>query len=141
MISTPDDWPTHKAKPAFWEELGRAVATFGFLEDIIPRFLLAFEGSKDGKDYTKEEAERWVRSLERSLSDPLGALIRKIEQAFEGDDRVSADSSTEIIGRLKELNRYRNALCHGAWIGFPESGGVAATPLREERRRRDRFAE
>ena len=124
MISPPDNWPTHEAEPAFWEELGRAVATFGFLEDIIPRFLLAFEGSKDGRNYTEEEVERWVRSLERSLSDPLGSLIRKIEQAFKGDGRIPTETCIEIVGRLKEINRRRNALCHGAWIGFDEAGGA-----------------
>ena len=122
MISTPDSWPTHKAEPAFWEELGRAVATFGFLEDIIPRFLLAFEGSRDGRDYSEEDIEKWVRSLERSMSDTLGALIQKVEQAFEDDGRVPAKTSEEIIGRLKEINPRRNALCHGAWVGFEEGG-------------------
>ena len=122
MISTPDNWPTHKGEPAFWEELGRAVATFGFLEDIISRFLLAFEGSKDGKDYTEEDVARWVHSLERSLSDPLEPLIGKIKKALKGDKRVPAETAGEIVGRLKELNRYRNALCHGAWIGFDEGG-------------------
>ena len=74
MIVTPEHWPTQKAEPAFWEELGRAVATFGFLEDLIPRFLLALEASRDAKEYTEDEVEKWVGSLERSLSDPLGPL-------------------------------------------------------------------
>ena len=124
MISSPDNWPTHRGEPGFWEELGRAVATFGFLEDIIPRFLLAFEGSKDGRNYTEEDVARWVHSLERSLSDPLGPLIPKIEQAFEGDGRVPAETSVEIVARLKEIKRRRNALCHGSWIGFAEGGGA-----------------
>ena len=124
MISTPDNWPTHEAEPAFWEELGRAVATFSFLEDIIPRFLLAFEGSKDGREYTEEDVASWVYSLKRSLSDPLGPLIPKIQQAFEGDGRVPAEAGVEIVGRLKEIKRCRNALCHGAWTDFDESGGV-----------------
>lgn len=122
MISAPDDWPTHKGKPAFWEEVGRAVATFGFLEDMIPRFLLAFEGSKPGIDYTHDEVVAWVRSLERSLSDPLGALILKLERAFREDDRVSEETSKAVVDLLKELRSRRNALCHGAWIGFDDVG-------------------
>lgn len=31
----PGRFPTHLHEPAFWESLGRAVATFGFLEEIL----------------------------------------------------------------------------------------------------------
>ena len=54
------------------------MATFGFLEDLIPRFLLALEGSRDAKEYTEDEVEKWVGSLERSLSDPLGAYKERL---------------------------------------------------------------
>ena len=122
MIVTPEDWPTQKAEPAFWEELGRAVATFGFLEDQIPRFLLALEGSRDAKEYTEDEVEKWVGSLERSLSDPLGPLVRRVKRAVERDARIAEENGVEFIGRLQKLSEWRNALCHGAWVRFDRSG-------------------
>ena len=33
----PDGFPTHGHEAAFWESLGRAVATFGFLEEILEK--------------------------------------------------------------------------------------------------------
>ena len=72
----------------------------------------------------RNKVEKWMRSLERSLSDTLGSLIPKIEQAFKNDDRIPAETSVEIIGRLGEISRRRNALCHGAWVDFDERGGA-----------------
>lgn len=31
----PANFPTHRRDPAFWEALGCAVATFGFLEEVL----------------------------------------------------------------------------------------------------------
>jgi hypothetical protein len=37
----PEQYPTHRHEPEFWEALGRCVATFGFLEDIGKGNILA----------------------------------------------------------------------------------------------------
>ncbi len=41
----PPLFPTHRHDPAFWCSLGRAVATFGFLEEMLKRAVLALKGT------------------------------------------------------------------------------------------------
>ncbi len=42
----PAHYPTHLHDATFWESLGRAVATFGFLEEVLARAIFAFTGTK-----------------------------------------------------------------------------------------------
>ena len=42
----PAEWPTHRGTPAFWEELGRTVAAFGFLEDTLAKATHAPQGQR-----------------------------------------------------------------------------------------------
>jgi uncharacterized protein (DUF2336 family) len=37
LSALPKQFPTHMQEGAFWESLGRAVATFGFLEEVLGR--------------------------------------------------------------------------------------------------------
>ena len=72
----PDRFPTHKHEPAFWEALGRTVATFGFLEDVLCKAIFAFTATTHYEEDEIEEAYRaWLSTLERALVDPLGNLI------------------------------------------------------------------
>ena len=49
-------YPTHKHDPIFWEALGRTIATFGFLEEVLGKAIYAF--SKTRRDMQNEtEAE------------------------------------------------------------------------------------
>ncbi len=122
-----DDWPTHKGSPAFWEELGRAIASFGFLEDTLTRTYFALTATRRYK--CKEEVEKvfeeWKKSLELSLTDSLGNLINKIDKAFKDDDRFSEDIRSAVVDRLNEVRVWRNALCHGTWDSFAENGDSA----------------
>ena len=120
-----DNWPTHLLPPAFWEELGRTVATFGFLEDILKRTCFALTGTRKHKNITEAAYQKWAKDLELSLTDSLGALIRRIDQALKNDGRFSQDHKIGIVQRLKELNVYRNALCHGAWVSGINANGSA----------------
>jgi len=36
----PKMYPTHRHEPIFWENLGRVVATFGFLEETLAKAIL-----------------------------------------------------------------------------------------------------
>ena len=40
MDTLPADFPTHRHKSEFWEKLGRAVATYGFLEEVLGKAIL-----------------------------------------------------------------------------------------------------
>lgn len=72
----PDGFPTHKHEAAFWESLGRAVATFGFLEEVLGKAIFSFLATRT---YNGAEAQQayieWLPNLERALIDPLGNLI------------------------------------------------------------------
>ena len=37
----PVSYPTHAHQPEFWEALGRSVATFGFLEEVLLKAIFA----------------------------------------------------------------------------------------------------
>jgi hypothetical protein len=38
----PSMFPTHRHCSVFWEKLGRAIATFGFLEEVLGKAIFAF---------------------------------------------------------------------------------------------------
>ena len=122
----PKDWPSNPGEAAFWEELGRAVATFTFLEDILARAHLALTATRKYDDFEQAEAaySQWVRDLKQSLTDSLNALIDKIEKAFDGDERVPPEIGAGIVARLRGLRVWRNALRHGAWENFTTDGSA-----------------
>ena len=72
----PNKFPTHRHEGAFWESLGRAVATFGFLEEISGKAIFAFTATRPYNEGEIEEAyAQWFPKLEQALIDPLGNLI------------------------------------------------------------------
>ena len=42
----PANYPTHRHGAEFWDALGRAVATFGFLEWVLGRAIFALTGTR-----------------------------------------------------------------------------------------------
>jgi hypothetical protein len=64
----PNKFPTHGHEADFWESLGRAVATFGFLEEILGKAIFAFTATRA---YEEDEIDRaydeWLLKLERAL--------------------------------------------------------------------------
>jgi hypothetical protein len=49
----PPSFPTQAHAPAFWEALGRAVATFGFLEETLGKAIFAFTSRQRTAHVTK----------------------------------------------------------------------------------------
>ena len=130
----PAGWPTHKGTPAFWEELGRTVGTFGFLEDILARAYFALTATHEYAVTDEAEAtlQKWRKNLEGSLTDTLASLASKIGEAFENDDRVPPDVGSAVVRRLDELRTWRNALCHGDWVQFEADGSARLRHFRKE---------
>ena len=64
----PVDFPTQCHTPAFWEALGRTVATFGSLEEALGKAILAFTGMTEIPEEQKESISSIARDL--SLSRP-----------------------------------------------------------------------
>lgn len=71
----PTLFPTHLHSPQFWEQLGRTIATYGFLEEILGKAIFAFTATRK---YSAEEIDAayqaWLPQLERALTDELGKL-------------------------------------------------------------------
>ena len=68
----PPSFPTHLHSPEFWEQLGRTIATYGFLEEVLGRAIFAFTATRA---YSPEEIDAayqaWLPQLERALTDQL----------------------------------------------------------------------
>ena len=128
----PEDWPTNRGTPAFWEELGRTVAAFTHLEDMLARAYFGMTGSRQYANFEDAKAAfpKWEGALKASLTDSLGPLTSKLGKAFRDDDRVPDHFSGDIIARLDALRVWRNALCHGAWQGFAADGSTSLRHFR-----------
>lgn len=49
--------------PAFWEQLGRTVAAFGFLEEMLGKAIFALTGNRKYEAHEIEKAyEEWLPS-------------------------------------------------------------------------------
>lgn len=119
----PTDFPTQAISPRFWEELGRTVATFGFLEEVLGRAIFAFTATRS---YSPEEVEaayeRWLLTLEKALSDPLGRLISSYGKAVKEHDEAEIANIDALLDDLRNASKLRNVLCHGSWR-MPDAQG------------------
>lgn len=121
----PDRYPTHKHDPAFWEALGRAVATFGFLEDTLLRAILAFTATTPypEEEIGEEDYRVWLSTLERALVDPLGNLIDVYGNAVRNNSNATVENFNDLIDDLRNASKIRNVICHGSWR-LPDSTGA-----------------
>jgi hypothetical protein len=76
-----ENFPTDHLPREFWENLGRAVATFGYLEKVLGKAIFVFIGTRHHS--TPEELESQLdilyQKLEIALTGQLGALIDTYE--------------------------------------------------------------
>jgi hypothetical protein len=66
LDSLPPLFPTHLHSPEFWEHLGRTVATFGHLEEVLGKAIFALTATVR---YDEAAFERWLPTLEHALID------------------------------------------------------------------------
>ena len=132
-------WPTHACPAEFWEELGRTIAAFGFLEDSLQRANLAITATREYRSVQEAEAafETWERELDLSMDETLGALVRRFMTALKDDERYSPTDEDEIERRLKPVAWWRNALCHGAWTDYDSRSGCATLRYWPKKKRRE----
>src|SRR3954462_12506284 len=120
----PAKYPTHLHEPGFWEALGRAVATYGFLEDVLSKAIFAFTATTNYKEEEMEEAYKtWLPTLERALVDPLGNLIDVYGKAVRNNADSTIENFEELINDLRASSKIRNVNCHGFWRA-PDSKGA-----------------
>ena len=118
-------FPANRHASEFWEALGRAVATFAFLEETLVKAIFAFTATKP---YSDEEIHKsldeWLPKLQRALSDQLWNLIESYGKAVREHPESTIENLDEILDQLKETSKVRNVICHGSWRS-PNSEGAS----------------
>jgi hypothetical protein len=131
----PSQFPTHKHEGVFWESLGRAVATFGFLEEVLAKAIFAFTATRPYDEVEIEQAyEEWLPKLERALADPLGNLIYAYRNAVRVHSGATIENLDDLLTDLRKASEMRNILCHGSWR-LPNAAG-ASVPFFVNRHKR-----
>ncbi|HEY9268203.1 MAG TPA: hypothetical protein VIO39_01970 [Methylotenera sp.] len=121
----PLTFPTHLHTADFWESLGRTVATFGFLEDVLCKAIFAFTATKSYSESEIGEAyDKWLPQLQKALSDQLGGLIDTFSKVVREHPNTSIKNLDELIQDLRSASKVRNVLCHGSWRA-PNSDGAS----------------
>ena len=118
----PPDFPTGRHDGAFWEALGRAVATFGFLEEVLGRAIFAFTATRQfSLDQIEAEYASWLPTLERALVDALGSLIDSYGRHARAHQNAP-EHLDDLLGKLREAAVWRNTICHGSWRAPDQHG-------------------
>lgn len=123
--SLPTDFPTHLHTANFWESLGRTVATFGLLEEVLCKAIFAFTATKPYDDAEIGEAyEQWLPKLQRVVSDQLGGLIDTYGKSVREHPNAIFCNLPELLDDMKAASKIRNVLCHGSWR-CPDQNGAS----------------
>lgn len=119
----PDNFPTQGHSGEFWEALGRAVATFGFLEEVLGKAIFSFTATREiPEDQIQVEFDKWLPTLESALNDPLGGLIKAYGKAVRRNKAATISNLNDLLGDLHDAAEIRNVICHGSWRIPDETG-------------------
>ena len=119
----PKMFPTHRHAPEFWEHLGRAIASFGFLEDTLKKAYFSFTGTTPVAPEGAERAvEQWGKRLEKVVTMQLWNLANEFEGAATANPTRSTENIGELVADIKKAAELRNILCHGSWM-LPDNEG------------------
>ncbi|SEL95873.1 hypothetical protein SAMN05443999_11076 [Roseovarius azorensis] len=115
--SLPAKWPTHRHAPEFWEQLGRTVATFGFLEEVLGKAIFAYTATRRYETQAKAQAAyaAWLPTLERALTETLKPLADAYGKAVRDNSENTTENVGKLIVAIKEASEIRNVICHGSW--------------------------
>ena len=115
-----EETPLHTPTGPLWEEIGRTVATFGMLEDLLPRALYIITGHQpvgEAED-VKRQVEEWRAELTRNMSDTLGGLAHSLEAAWKQRDGELNPENADTVKEIKALAKVRNRVCHATYQHF-----------------------
>jgi hypothetical protein len=119
----PPLYPTHLHNPVFWENLGRTIATFSFLEETLGKAIFAFTATTPYEESEIDAAyKNWLPTLERAITDTLGPLIDTYGKAVRNNSEATIENLEKLLVDLREAARIRNVLCHGSWR-LPDKNG------------------
>jgi hypothetical protein len=131
----PENFPTHRHAEKFWIALGRTVATFGFLEEVLGKAIFSFTGTREvPEDQIQAEYEKWLPKLQRALSDPLGGLIDSYGKAVRDNKAATITNLDSLLEDLRKAAELRNVICHGSWR-LPDKDG-RSVPLFVDKKNR-----
>ena len=124
------DLATQRGGEKFWEELGRAVATLGMLEDTLTRALgvvrlanalgVVWLPDAVADPELKEDLKNWGERVKNDFSTSLGKNVEKLEGALREQEGDVPEAYKPLIEEARAIAEERNLLCHGAWIRFEE---------------------
>ena len=125
----PPDWPVNQGPAVFWQELGKTVAAFGYLEHILAStcYALLATGERAVALLEANEHEamrRWTKRLLRSQTDSMRPLTHELDRVLTEAGLVPRAVREDLVACLDELRPWRNALCHGAWLSVAEDGSA-----------------
>ena len=115
-----EETPVHDPTAALWEEIGRTVATFGTLEDLLPRALYIITGHQrvDEAEDANQQVNEWCAELIKSMSDTLGGLAHTLKAAWKERDGGLHPKNAEIVQEIRALAKFRNRVCHATYQDF-----------------------
>ena len=109
-------FPTHLHSPQFWEQLGRTIGTFGFLEETLGRAIFAFTATRQySLDEIDAAYQAWLPQLDRALTDQLWNLAESYGKVARDNPATTTENMNELIEDIKKATVIRNVLCHGSW--------------------------
>ncbi len=125
----PPDWPVNQGPAVFWQELGKTVAAFGYLEHILASTCHALLATGERaaallEANDNEAMRRWTERLLNSRTDSLRRLTLELDRVLDETGLVPRAVREDLVARLDELRPWRNALCHGAWLSVAEDGSA-----------------
>lgn len=124
----PADFPTHLHRAEFWEALGRTIATFGFLEEVLGKAIFAFTGTRRYEPEQIDAAlKTWNSQLEQALIAQLWNLAELYGKAARDNPAMTTKNVDKLVEDIKIASKIRNVLCHGSWA--PPDANGASRPL------------
>lgn len=112
----PPQFPKHEHDGRFWESLGRTVATFGFLEEMLAKAIFAFTATRPYSEVEIHKAYAgWTATLEKALVNPLSNLIDVYAKAVREHPSANIQNCADLESDLRAASKTRNVLCHASW--------------------------
>src|SRR6185437_1690225 len=104
----PPQFPTHRHSPQFWEQLGRTVATYGFLEEVLGKAIFAFTATRKYSSDEIDAAYRaWLPQLEQALTDQLWSLAESYGKAARDNPATTTENIDDLVEHIKKAKVIR----------------------------------
>src|SRR3954451_19014105 len=94
----PPFFPTHRHSPEFWEHLGRTVASYGFLEEVLGKAIFAFTATRNySPDEIDAAYQAWLPQLELALTNQLWNLSESYGKAARNNPASTTENVDELV--------------------------------------------